>query len=85
MSLWAVAVVVFLINLPFGYWRAGVPFRTRQWMLAVHLPVPAVIALRVFSGIGWEPVSFPVIVGAFFFGQLAGGRLFRRRQVRRAA
>jgi len=79
MDLWTVALVVFLINLPFGYWRAGVPARSRQWMLSIHLPVPAVIALRVFSGIGWHPITFPVLIGAFFLGQFAGGRLLRRR------
>jgi hypothetical protein len=79
MSLWAVAALVFLINLPFGFWRAGVEKLSRQWFLAVHLPVPLVVALRVFSGLGWRPVSFPVLIGAFFLGQYAGGRLKRRR------
>ena len=75
MKLLAVAVVVFLINLPFGYWRSRVPTRSRQWFLAIHLPVPFVIALRVFSGLGWQFASFPALVGAFFLGQFVGGRL----------
>ena len=77
MKLWVVAAVVFLINLPFGYWRARVPVRSRQWFLAIHLPVPLVIALRVLSGLGWQLVSFPVLIGAFFLGQFIGGRLSR--------
>lgn len=83
MSLWVVAVLVFLINLPFGFWRAGVEKLSRQWFLAVHLPVPLVIALRVFSGLGWRPVSFPVLIGAFFLGQYVGGRLRRLSGARR--
>ena len=82
MKLWLVAAAVFLVNLPFGYWRAGVPTRSRQWFLAIHLPVPLVIALRFLSGLGWQLVSFPVLVGAFFLGQYVGGklrRLFTRR------
>ena len=75
MSLWTVALLVFFINLPFGYWRAGVPKLSRQWFLAVHLPVPAVIALRIFSGLGWQLISFPVLVGAFFLGQFVGGKM----------
>ncbi len=75
MSLWTVALVVFLLNLPFGYWRASVRKLSRQWLLAVHLPVPLVIALRVFARLGWRPASFPVLVGAFFLGQLVGGKL----------
>lgn len=75
MKLFAVAAAVFLLNLPFGYWRARVPARSRQWFLAIHLPVPLVIALRVFSGLGFQPLSFPLIIGAFFLGQYAGGKL----------
>ena len=75
MSLWTVALLVFLLNLPFGYWRASVRKLSRQWFLAVLLPVPLVIALRVFSGLGWKWISFPVLVGAFFLGQFVGGKV----------
>lgn len=75
MSLWTAALLVFLVNVPFGYWRASVRKFSRQWFLALHLPVPLVIALRVFSGLGWQLMSFPVLVGAFFLGQFVGGRL----------
>ena len=83
MKLLAVAAAVFVINVPFGYWRAGTPARSRQWFLAVHLPVPLVIALRVLSGLGFQLASFPVIVGAFFLGQYVGGRLRRLSVTRR--
>ena len=75
MGLWTVALLVFAINLPFGYWRASVRKLSRQWFLAVHIPVPLVIALRIYSGLGFKLISFPVIVGAFFLGQFVGGRL----------
>jgi hypothetical protein len=75
MSLWTVAPLVFLLNLPFGYWRASVRKMSRQWFLAVHIPVPLVIALRVYSGLGFKLISFPVIVGAFFLGQYVGGKV----------
>ncbi len=74
----AVAVVVMLLNLPCGFWRAGVKKFTRPWFLAVHVPVPFVILLRVFSGLGWHLASFPVLIGAFFTGQLLGGALRRK-------
>ena len=69
-----------------SYWRASVRKLSRQWFLAVHLPVLLVIALRIFSGLGWKPLSFPVLVGAFFLGQYVGGklpRLFTRRPLPR--
>ena len=75
MGLWTVALFVFLLNLPFGYWRASSKKFSRQWFLAVHLPVPLVIALRIYSGLGWKPISFPVLVGAFFLGQFVGGKV----------
>ena len=75
MSVWSVATVVFLLNLPFGYWRARTKRFSRQWVLAVHLPVPAVIGLRLLSGLGWRLATFPILAGAFFCGQLAGGKL----------
>ena len=75
MNIWIVAALVVLLNLPFGYWRGGVDKFSRQWFLAVHIPVPFVIALRILSGLGWHFSTFPVMIGAFFIGQFAGGKL----------
>ena len=82
LNLWTVAFLVFLVNLPFGYWRAGAVKFSRPWFLAVHLPVPLVIALRLVSGLGFQLATFPVMVGAFFAGQLVGGRLRGWRRAR---
>jgi hypothetical protein len=73
----ASAVAVLVLNLPFGYWRAGTEKFSRAWFLAVHTPVPVVIAIRVLAHLGWHFITFPVLVGAFFVGQLAGGVLRR--------
>ena len=75
MGLWAVALLVFLVNVPFGYWRASVRKLSGRWFLAVHLPVPLVIALSIYSGPGFSLLSFPIIIGAFFLGQFVGGRV----------
>ena len=75
MGLWAVSVLVFLINLPFGYWRASTKKFSRQWMLAVHLPVPLVVALKIYTGSGWKLTSLPALIGAFFLGQFVGGKV----------
>ena len=75
MGLWIVALLVFLVNLPFGYWRASVRRLSRQWFLAVHVPVPLVIILRIVSGLGFRLMTFPLMVGAFFLGQFVGGKL----------
>lgn len=76
--------VVLLLNLPFGYWRAHVRKFSLPWYLAVHLPVPLVIALRLASGIGFHVISFPFLIGAYFGGQILGGRIDRRQGGRRS-
>ncbi len=75
MNLWVVAVIVLVLNIPFGFWRAGVRKFSWQWILAIHLPVPMIIALRIYSGLGFQLYSFPILIGAFYLGQLSGGRL----------
>jgi len=75
MNLWTVTLIVFLLNIPFGYWRANVRKFSLQWFLSVHMPVPVVIAFRIFAGLGWQFITFPLLVGAFFTGQFTGGRL----------
>jgi len=71
------AGLVFFINVPFGYWRSRVRKFSAQWILAIHLPVPLVVACRLLLGLGWHLVTFPVLIAAFFAGQLAGGKLRR--------
>jgi len=84
VTLCLVAVAIFAVNIAFGYWRAAVPRFSRQWLAAIHLPVPALIALRFATGLGWAWTTYPVLVGAFFLGQLTGGqvRRFLNRRLR---
>lgn len=63
----------FLVNLPFGYARAGTRKFGWLWIVCVHAPVPLVIAARLALGIGWAVVPF--LVGASVAGQFVGGRL----------
>ena len=76
----SVAAAVFIINLPFGYWRAGVRKFSPAWFLAVHLPVPAVIAVRILSGLGFSSKTLPLMVVSYFAGQWLGGSLRTRRK-----
>ena len=77
MKLSVVALLVFLLNLPFGYWRAGARKFSWRWIVAIHAPVPGVVALRLASGLGFQLISFPALIGAFFLGQRCGA-MFRR-------
>ncbi len=75
LRLGEVACVVLLINLPFGFWRAGVRRMTLPWFLAVHAPVPLVAGVRVLTGLGWHLATVPVLDGAFVAGQWVGGKI----------
>jgi hypothetical protein len=76
MTLLEVALIIFVFNIPFGYWRTNVKKFSIQWMLAVHLPVPVIIAFRFLAGIGFAFITYPILVGAFFGGQFTGSLIY---------
>lgn len=73
------ALVVFIVNLPFGYWRAGLRRLSAAWFVAIHAPVPLVIAMRWLLELPFRWGTLPLFVAAYFGGQFTGARL---RQVR---
>ncbi|NOY38260.1 MAG: hypothetical protein GXO83_11895 [Chlorobi bacterium] len=73
-----VTLAVYLLNIPFGYWRANVKKFSWQWILAVHIPVPFVIALRFIGHLGFQLYTYPALVGAFFLGQYTGSYLLKK-------
>ena len=79
LNLALVALAVFLLNLPCGWWRQGAPRFSLSWILAVHLPLPFVIGLRWLGGIGFHWSTYPVLVAAYMAGQYLGARWRRRR------
>jgi hypothetical protein len=77
---YAVAIVAtFCLNLPMGYWRAGVRKFSPAWFVAVHAAVPCVVALRFALGIPFRWAVFPLFVAAYFGGQTVGARVRQRR------
>ena len=74
MILAILLIFAFTINLFFGYWRANVRTLSPQWFLAIHIPIPILVGLRVWL-LGWNWVTVPAFVAAFFIGQYAGGQL----------
>jgi len=78
LNLYLTAAGVFTLNIPFGFWRASAKKFKTSWFLAIHIPVPAVIILRYATGIGWSFITFPVLIGAFFTGQIIGGLIYRK-------
>ncbi len=65
--------IVFLKHKQDEYWRFNAARFSRQWMMAVHIPVPFVFLLRIVSGFGWKVI--PLLMISFAAGQFAGGKL----------
>ena len=78
MDLILTSIIVYVINIPFGYWRANVKRFSVQWFLAIHIPVLFIILFRLLSGVGFEPITYIIFFSAFFLGQLTGIRIFDR-------
>ena len=77
MNLVLALLLVWLANLPFGYWRAGLAKRSLPWIVAIHAPIPLVWLIRDLLGLDWRLATLPLFVGAYFLGQWLGGRLRR--------
>jgi len=67
-----VAFLTFLVNIPFGYWRAKLKKLSKEWFLAVHLPVPLIVLFRILFGVHLNIPTFIVFVISFFIGQRVG-------------
>jgi hypothetical protein len=70
------SVVAFLINFPFGVLRAGTKTFSVKWFVYIHLPVFAVIPIRIGTGLSYWTI--PLLVVCSILGQVAGSRIGRR-------
>lgn len=78
LKLLLVTLCVLLLNVPFGYWRANVERFSLQWFLAIHIPVPFIIGLRLASHIGFGWTTYVVLVAAYFLGQQLGSLIIKK-------
>ncbi len=81
MSNLFLAVFTFIVAFPFGFWRARSKFRSRDWMLAVHIPVVFIVIARLINkyyfniGFSWE--SLLMNLTAFFLAQYSAGLIYK--------
>ena len=68
-------LAIILINVPFGYLRAGYKKLSFMWFLFIHLPVPFVIYIRHFFGVELSWTLAPFLFGSYFLGQFIGRKL----------
>jgi hypothetical protein len=76
-TLISISLIVFVLNIPFGYWRFNVRRFSTQWFLAIHIPVPFIIAMRILSDLGFGWYTYVFLVGAFFLGQQSGAQVMK--------
>ncbi len=74
-----VGLLVCALNIPFGYWRANAEKRTVEWFVAIHMPVPFVVALRLLFGVPLSFSTLPFLMSMFFLGQYTGGTIYKWR------
>jgi uncharacterized membrane protein AbrB (regulator of aidB expression) len=79
MNIVIAAVLIIFINIPFGYWRADVKRFSAQWISAIHIPVLIAVLLRIYTNIGFELYTYPILVAAYFLGQFIGSKIYIRR------
>jgi hypothetical protein len=70
------ALLVFVINIPFGYWRSNTKSRTIEWFATIHIPVLIIIIMRFMFSFDYSVISVLVNVFSFILGQSIGMRLF---------
>ena len=80
LKLTIITILIFIFNIPFGYWRENVKKFSLQWALAIHIPVPFIIFTRIYANIGFAWYTYVLFVGAFFTGQKLGAVILKRRK-----
>lgn len=75
MGLWTLSLLVFILSLACGYWRASVRKFSGQWTLAMFLPALCIVALGIYSGIDFRLKTYAAAAVAYLLGEFVGGRL----------
>ena len=83
MRIAAVLVIVVLVTLPFGFYRAYTRMLSVRWSLAIHVPVPFVFLTRWEAGLSvwFIPFTFATCVAAQILGSRLGRWWIRRHPI----
>lgn len=76
LSLAALLVFAFGVNIPLGYLRETSRKFSLHWFVLIHLSIPFIVALRSMFGFGWPLIPFTLACAVA--GQLIGSRIRRR-------
>jgi hypothetical protein len=71
MTVILIALLAFIINIPFGYLRNKTRKFSARWFLYVHLSIPLIIAARLLTHTDYRYI--PLFILTAVAGQLLGG------------
>ncbi len=71
---------VFVLSFPFGIWRAKAKLNNSfsQVMLAIHIPVAAIISARIVYHYPFNILSLALNIAVFSIAQYLGGVVYKK-------
>lgn len=76
MTITLIAILTYLINLPFGYWRSKEKRFSLNWFLAIHIPVVITILTRYVIDIDLHWIYIILFILLFAAGQQTGKLIY---------
>jgi hypothetical protein len=73
----AIMILAAVVNIPLGFQRQSCRKFSFGWYFYVHISIPAIVYVRVKTGLGWEFIPFTI--ASTVIGQIIGGRMYRKR------
>jgi hypothetical protein len=73
----AIMILAAVVNIPLGFQRQSCRKFSFGWYFYVHISIPAIVYVRVKTGLGWEFIPFTI--ASTVVGQIIGGRMYRKR------
>ncbi len=83
MKFYELALIIFLLNIPFGYLRQFQKKFSPKWFLYIHFPVPIIISIRIFTHTPFSLKQLPFFAISYFLGQFMGAKIniFLKRKI----
>jgi hypothetical protein len=78
--IWVYFIIAFLLNLPFGYWRAQHPRMSLWWLFHIHAPIPFLISFRLCFGLPWAAWLIVSSIALCIISQRVGGHLHGKKE-----
>ncbi|HIE58803.1 MAG TPA: hypothetical protein EYP82_02470 [Hydrogenothermaceae bacterium] len=68
------SLLSYILNIPFGYFRAPLKKFSLLWFVCVHAAIPIIVAFRVFFNVS---IKFaPIFIFFAILGQITGSKLY---------